>query len=362
MSKLLRPVLLMLLTTALALALLISYPPSTKPLLLEYSLKIVLINNGSEPLPLEPFLKASIFPNHTGQRTRVLSVKWAVGNFSSSSYELLWTEEGNLIIRLNGSYEQLAPSSKYELEVTIHVDLAHQDPPPLEIALDASLPVDSIPQELRDKFCLATPLWDFTNPLVSRLVEEVGSKEGSTLELVLAFVKWIDDNLAYPLERRDAIAQYLNQTLVSLEGDCDDRANLFIAMCRAVRIPSFLQYGVVYEPGRSYEHVHAGGRYRYFGSGLSGHGWAMVYIPPWGWLPVDFTFFKGVSSYWRDGRLFVTTPDPLNHIKGAAVRIGGVIVEGNVTSRDYVASTLGLFRMLEEHNAYLVHYEVLKPR
>ena len=36
------------------------------------------------------------------------------------------------------------------------------------------------------------------------------------------------------------------------------------------------------------------------------HGWAMVYIPPWGWLPVDLTWW-----------LY----DPLNAIKGAAVNL-----------------------------------------
>lgn len=328
---------------------------------LEYLLKITLVNNGSRPMPLKPFLEVTIFPNHTGQRVQVIEVEWSIDRSSFSAYELLWDEEGNLRIRLDSTYDQLAPGSKYELKIVMRVDLLPQEPPTLEMAPEVSLSLEHIPQELKDKFCSRTSLWDFANPLVKELMERIVPREGPVLELTLSFIRWIDDNLAYPLGQRGAVAQYLDQTLARLEGDCDDRANLFIAMCRAVGVPSFLQYGVVYEPGLAHEYVYADGRYRYFGSGLSGHAWAVTYIPPWGWLPVDFTFFKGVALQWRGGRAFITTSDPLNHITGAAVRVGKVVVEGNVTSRDYVASTLSLFEMLEEYDAYLLHYEALRP-
>jgi hypothetical protein len=97
-------------------------------------------------------------------------------------------------------------------------------------------------------------------------------------------------------------------------------------------------------------------------SQLSRHGWAVAYIPPWGWLPVDFTFFEGLSLREDEGRLYVEASSPIDHIRGAAVSVRSVIVEGNVTSRDYMASNLKLLSLLEEHNAFLTCEELLEPR
>ena len=54
----------------------------------------------------------------------------------------------------------------------------------------------------------------------------------------------------------------------------------------------------------------------------------MVYVPPWGWLPVDFTYVIGGLG------------DPLNAIKNAAVaHFQEVIQYMNITRTDYVASS-----------------------
>jgi hypothetical protein len=66
------------------------------------------------------------------------------------------------------------------------------------------------------------------------------------------------------------------------------------------------------------------------------HGWASVYVPPWGWLPVDLTYVPEGFS------------DPLNAIKHGAVTLQNTIQYMNVTHTDYVAESL-------EDRAFLVN-------
>ncbi len=69
----------------------------------------------------------------------------------------------------------------------------------------------------------------------------------------------------------------------------------------------------------------------------------MVYVPPWGWLPVDFTYvISGLG-------------DPLNAIKQAAVvAFQEVIQYLNITKTDYVAS-YGRTRDFLQDNEFYVY-------
>jgi hypothetical protein len=72
------------------------------------------------------------------------------------------------------------------------------------------------------------------------------------------------------------------------------------------------------------------------------HGWAMVYIPPWGWLPVDLTFVYGELR-----------SNPLNAIKDAAVTSQNTIQYMNISQTDYVASSQEARDFLINNSFYL---------
>jgi len=80
---------------------------------------------------------------------------------------------------------------------------------------------------------------------------------------------------------------YPNETYISREGDCDDKANLLIALCRILGIPAYLQVGAL--KWSSTSDSYWGDHIKSDLNGISYHGWAMVYVPPWGWLPFDMT-------------------------------------------------------------------------
>jgi hypothetical protein len=127
------------------------------------------------------------------------------------------------------------------------------------------------------------------------------------------------------------VPQYPNETITKREGDCDDKAILLVTLCRIIGIPAFIQIGAIYMPppyppetSESYWEDHVTAVQKRIGW----HGWAMVYIPPWGWLPVDLTYvFEPI------------TVDPLNAIKNAAVTSQITVQYMNISQTDYVASS-----------------------
>jgi len=113
-------------------------------------------------------------------------------------------------------------------------------------------------------------------------------------------------------------------------------------LCRIVRIPSYLQVGCIYLPKEPFnnfsfwdEHVSIIERR------IGWHGWAVVYVPPWGWLPVDLTYVPGGLG------------DPLNAINHGAVTSQDTIQYMNVTRTDYVASSLEDRKFLTENGFYV---------
>jgi transglutaminase-like putative cysteine protease len=84
------------------------------------------------------------------------------------------------------------------------------------------------------------------------------------------------------------VPYYPNQTLITKEGDCDDQANLLITLSRILGIPAYLQVGAIRKYGTD-EGEAWDGHIKSSLINIGYHGWAMIYIPPWGWLPFDMT-------------------------------------------------------------------------
>ncbi len=95
--------------------------------------------------------------------------------------------------------------------------------------------------------------------------------EGLTnpLDKAHAIFKWVNDkmNYVYPPKKRGAV-----EALNTLEGDCGQYSELFIALARAAGIPARQQSGFEFAPGNIDYHV-----------------WSEIYLPVYGWVPVDAT-------------------------------------------------------------------------
>lgn len=146
-------------------------------------------------------------------------------------------------------------------------------------------PLADIPTTLVEDFSSETETFTL-NEDIETLAMELSENETTVLGIVTSMIDWITVNVEYC---NFELPMYPNETHGDLQGDCDDQAILLISMLRSVGIPALLQIGVVFGDSISSEKDSWGGHLTIRQEGVGWHGWAMAYVPPWGWLPVDLT-------------------------------------------------------------------------
>ena len=202
-------------------------------------------------------------------------------------------------------------------------------------------------QSLKEKYLGAEGPWLINETMLKNIAHNIAGNEINILRIVKNFVSWIKKNINYPSQMHE-VPQYPNETVIKHEGDCDDQAILLVTLCRIVGIPAFLQIGAIYLRDQASPSI-----INYWNSHVTvvqkkigWHGWAMVYIQPWGWLPVDLTFvFDNIDE------------DPLNAIENAAVTWQGTIQYMNISQTDYVASSLEARDFLQNNKFYVYEEE-----
>ncbi len=185
-----------------------------------------------------------------------------------------------------------------------------------------------VPESLIPIYCAARGPWQINDAeqswkKIGDLAKEIAGNDGNVLSVTARFIEWIGKNVRYPQSKRDRIFMS-NETLAFKEGDCDEQSNLLIAMLRNVGIPAYLETGALYIPSRAENRTSLDGHLVSRVNSIGWHAWAVVYIPPWGWVPVDMTIG------YRDGF-------PLDAILRSAPMMLTTIVSGSVKSSDYVS-------------------------
>ena len=198
--------------------------------------------------------------------------------------------------------------------------------------------IGEIPVELQERFCGDQGFWMIDDPQIQDVAHGVVGSETKVLVIVEKLVAWMWTNIRY---KSHDPPLYPNETLLYREGDCDEQAILFGTFCRILDIPAYVQHGCIYSEEYHQEGTSANGHITYVSNQIGWHGWAIVYIPPWGWLPVDLTYVMG--SY----------ADPLNAIRKAAVTSQYTIQYTNVSQNDYLASNRVYKNFLQENDLYL---------
>ena len=289
---------------------------------------VTFVNNGSSTWSLTEEDKAiGFFMNNSWQTVLLIN--------HSHPLETIAEDEDDNLVAILDLQRYLEPGEK--LTYSVSYDILSKPRIIADLDESNSGTVDEIPEYLREKYCTSESPWLTDNEDIRKTASKIAGNETRVLTVIKKFVAWIWENIRYPSQPHE-VPFYPNETLENKEGDCDDQAILFITFCRIYGIPSFIQVGCVHLP-RFYANTTAWNEHvRHELKQIGWHGWAMAYIPPWGWLPIDLTFVMG------------SLDDSINAIKNGAVTLQETIQYMNISKTDYVASTRTYRNFLQQNN------------
>jgi len=277
----------------------------------------------------------SLYMNTSWQTVTVIN--------SSHSFESVKVDEdGNKIALLDLPPIEQGQSTEY----TVFYQVVSKPRNLPDIDENAALNLTDIPSNLTATYLGNSELWMTNNATLRELAETLKGNETNVLMIIENFVDWIwGGNIDYASHETPL---YPNETLTSQKGDCDDQAILLISLCRIVGIPAYLQIGNIYMPQVDNETSTGwNGHVETIQNRIGWHGWAMIYVPPWGWLPVDLTY----SS----------RSNPLAAIGTAAVTSQDVTQYMNIVQTDYVSEAREYRSFLINNGFYIRVYDEIIP-
>ncbi|MGQ9680352.1 MAG: transglutaminase-like domain-containing protein [Candidatus Bathyarchaeia archaeon] len=192
-------------------------------------------------------------------------------------------EDGNRYVVLDLPC-QIPPNSRLNFSVSYWIEASEKTKP--NINFNEAGGLEDIPFELVKNYTAETETFTIHDETVHGLANQLAVNETTVLGVVNRLVSWITSNISYGSFEAP---RYPNETLSNRRGDCDDQAILLITMLRSVGIPAYLQIGIVFDENIQSKTTSWEGHLMIEKKGVGWHGWAMVYTPPWGWVPIDLT-------------------------------------------------------------------------
>ncbi|MCK9401056.1 MAG: hypothetical protein M0Q51_13830 [Bacteroidales bacterium] len=158
--------------------------------------------------------------------------------------------------------------------------------------------LDQVPEEISNKYLEDNEKFQLTHPIIRRAVSQAVGDEMNPYWIMRNIFDYINDNMYYEMTGGWNTAPTV---LARGNGSCSEYTFVFISMCRAAGIPARYAGSVVVRGEEaSMDDVF--------------HRWAEVYLPGYGWIPVDPS--RGDQDWPRDqaaaigsvsGTLLITT-------------------------------------------------------
>lgn len=276
----------------------------------DYESTSVYMNNGIDSYTLSDEEKLfSIFMNSSWQNVYLFK----------TNYPYVYVDDINGNSHILYDLPSILPGEN--LTVNLKLKIIEKERKIPNVSMDYSGDLIDIPGDLRSKYCTEKGSWLINDEKLIKLANDILQSKNNTnnvLKIVTSLADWIGNNV---LSFSHDIPLYPNETYNAKKGDCDDKANLLITLCRILDIPAYLQIGCLHNSGTEYQ-TRFNGQLITFQKHISYHGWAVIYIPPWGWLPFDMT-------------LAWSSADPLAGIIKAPTWDTSTILLMNITNSDW---------------------------
>ena len=166
-----------------------------------------------------------------------------------------------------------------EIRYIVQIEVAYIKLEPSLVPSDYSSVKEDLREYLKDEEGL-----NLSSPAITEIVDSFASGKETPYLKAKAMYDFITDNIEYENVETMSGFQSPEETLAMKRGNCAAISKLFVAFCRASGIPSRQIDGIVFEPNVSSKKS----------VNKVGHAWSEIYLPPYGWLPVDATF--GISQ------------------------------------------------------------------
>jgi hypothetical protein len=128
-----------------------------------------------------------------------------------------------------------------------------------------------IPKEITSKFLGDDTKFDMQNPIIQNAVKEAVGEETNLYWKARRIYNWVNDTLYYELAGGWNVAPAI---IERGNGSCSEYTFVFMSMCRAAGIPARYTGSIAVRGDRASED-------EVF------HRWCEIYLPPYGWFPVD---------------------------------------------------------------------------
>lgn len=249
-----------------------------------YKLDYTFENRGGEDFHMEQEdYTLPLFINNTRQTVSILNI--------SQGYT-------RAVIDIDGNWgaimdvdETLSPGETLSFSIEYLIESTSQERPSFN--MDEADGFSEIPPGLVSEYTSHTESFASENPTIIEVALRASKEDETVLGTVANLLDYVTKNTTY---RNFETPRYPLDTLRDSLGDCDDQSILLISMARSLGIPAYLKVGIIIHPNIVDSDTSWEGHLENDADGIGWHGWVMIYIPPWGWVPVDLTLVEADSG------------------------------------------------------------------
>ncbi len=152
---------------------------------------------------------------------------------------------------------------------------------PYSLLIDSKIPfpIDAQKTAGYSKYLQPTATIDSDSPAIRAKALELAQGEDDLYSVTIKVADYVQRTVVYDLNTlTEKASQKASWVLENKQGVCDEMTSLFIAMMRSLGVPTRFVSGISYTTSPL------------FSDPWQPHGWAEVYFPDKGWVPVDIAF------------------------------------------------------------------------